>query len=261
MLEVADRTYGIQSGDRFRWEDSYCSRMVVGEAPQIAGDSRTIESFRSQGINLHATIRSYLGAPIRAGDGTLFGTLCAIHPDIRRFDECRVATWLEKSAETLNSALALEEARFRRDWESLERRTSGARFGIHRTEDWLEFVALARRRALSIGTTYGILLLPIPTRGNLVGPSPSLGDWRVEMAEALLHLMSRPALIGRVGQDHLGVLFERGTERSLERLLAALRIRMASTTDRVPPFVYAPIDAWSPVDAGVAPYLISPDAA
>ncbi|MGC8481147.1 MAG: GAF domain-containing protein, partial [Acidimicrobiales bacterium] len=167
MLEVADRTYGIQPGDRFRWEDSYCSRMVVGEAPQIAGDSRTVDTFRTQGINLHATIRSYLGAPIRSGDGTLFGTLCAIDPDTRRFDEYRVATWLEKSAETLNSVLALEEAGFRRAWESLERRTSGARFGIHRAEDWLRFVALARRRALSIGTPYGLLVISRPTRGDL----------------------------------------------------------------------------------------------
>ncbi|MGC8480606.1 MAG: hypothetical protein ACP5PJ_03590, partial [Acidimicrobiales bacterium] len=98
-------------------------------------------------------------------------------------------------------------------------------------------------------------------RGDLPGSSPTVGDWYVEMVETLLHLMSRPALIGRIGQDHLGVLFERGSERSLELLLAALRIRMASITDRVPPFAYAPIDAWTPIDPGVAPYLISPDAA
>jgi hypothetical protein len=235
--------------------------MVEGDAPRIAGDARNIETYRTRGINLHATIRSYLGAPLLSKDGTLFGTLCAIDPETRHFNARRVGAWLDEYVVALSSALGREEARFCSEWKNLECKGSSSRWGIYSPEDWGRFVALAKCHADAIGKPFGVLLFSVPTRRELGGLFNCTSDWRVELTDRVTPLMSQPVVVGRVGEEQLGVLFERGSERSLETLLGALRIQLASLTDRVPPFVYTPIDAWSTLDAGIAQHLIAPDAA
>jgi len=80
MLEVRDQTYGITPGAVLRWSDSYCSRMVRGEGPQVAPDAAAVAAYAAAAVNQQLPIGAYVGVPVRREDGSLFGTLCGIDP-------------------------------------------------------------------------------------------------------------------------------------------------------------------------------------
>ena len=80
VLQTEDHGYGIAPPTVFKWADSFCSRMVTGEGPRVAPRSSDVPAYASAPIGRKIRIESYIGVPITNGDGSLFGTLCAIHP-------------------------------------------------------------------------------------------------------------------------------------------------------------------------------------
>lgn len=81
VLHIEDHGYNISAGTVLKWSDSYCSRMVRGEGPQVAPIAKNIEAFALAPINKQVQIGSYIGIPLLRRDGSLFGTLCAIDPN------------------------------------------------------------------------------------------------------------------------------------------------------------------------------------
>lgn len=81
VLDAQDRGYNVNGGDVFKWADSFCSRMVKGEGPQIAPDSDLIPAYVEAEIGNLVNIRAYIGVQVNWPDGSLFGTLCAIDPE------------------------------------------------------------------------------------------------------------------------------------------------------------------------------------
>ncbi len=79
-LTVADDVYGKGPGDSHAWDDSFCQYMVLGKTPQIAPDAMSIPLYAEAGVAQVLPIGSYVGIPIRAGDGTVFGTICGLDP-------------------------------------------------------------------------------------------------------------------------------------------------------------------------------------
>jgi diguanylate cyclase (GGDEF)-like protein len=75
--------YAVSDGDVFRWSDSFCSRMVRGEGPNIAPCAAEVASYRDAPIARQLPIGSYVGIPLRTAAGELFGTVCAIDPEER----------------------------------------------------------------------------------------------------------------------------------------------------------------------------------
>ncbi|MFN8126052.1 MAG: diguanylate cyclase [Candidatus Nanopelagicales bacterium] len=80
VLRSADRDYGVHDGDVLRWSDSFCSRMVRGEGPNVAPDATQVPAYLAAPIGQQLPIGAYVGFPLTR-DGELFGTLCAIDPD------------------------------------------------------------------------------------------------------------------------------------------------------------------------------------
>lgn len=80
VLQSKGHAYGIQSGQTFRWTDSYCSRMVRGQGPCIAPDKNDVPAYVEAPINqvVSAPIGAYVGIPLSHSDGSLFGTLCGL---------------------------------------------------------------------------------------------------------------------------------------------------------------------------------------
>ena len=78
--QARDEGYGVKSGDRFRWADTYCSRMVAGAGPRVAPESSSISAYCEAPIGRQIPIGAYLGVPLLRGDGSLFGTMCAVDP-------------------------------------------------------------------------------------------------------------------------------------------------------------------------------------
>lgn len=80
VLSAEDHGYNVDAGAVFRWSDSFCSRMVQGQGPQIAPDANCVESYAKAPIGQQVPIGAYIGLPLMRGDGSLFGTMCAIDP-------------------------------------------------------------------------------------------------------------------------------------------------------------------------------------
>jgi GAF domain-containing protein len=78
--QARDSGYGVVAGDSFPFSDTYCARMVEGQGPHFAPEARTVPCYAEAAIGKELPIAAYIGVPLRRGDGSLFGTLCAIDP-------------------------------------------------------------------------------------------------------------------------------------------------------------------------------------
>jgi diguanylate cyclase (GGDEF)-like protein len=72
--------YGVQPGHVFRWADTFCYEMVRGNGPHIAPRADFVQIYADAPIGQNFKIGAYLGFPLTRDDGTVFGTLCALHP-------------------------------------------------------------------------------------------------------------------------------------------------------------------------------------
>ncbi len=81
VLQVEDNGYSVKSETVFRWADSFCSQMVIGRGPRIAPKSSDVSAYAEAPIGQQVPIGAYIGVPLTYTDGSLFGTLCAIHPE------------------------------------------------------------------------------------------------------------------------------------------------------------------------------------
>jgi diguanylate cyclase (GGDEF)-like protein len=79
VLKSVTRGYDVNDGDVLTWSDSFCSRMVRGEGPNIAVATADIPAYAAAPIGQQLPIGAYVGFPLTR-DGELYGTLCAIDP-------------------------------------------------------------------------------------------------------------------------------------------------------------------------------------
>lgn len=80
VLEATDHGHGAQLSREFRWSDTICARMVAGLGPRIAPRVQDVPAYAAAPITRTLGIGAYVGVPIFGPRGSLFGTLCAIHP-------------------------------------------------------------------------------------------------------------------------------------------------------------------------------------
>lgn len=105
VLHAADTGYGVESGDVFKWSDSFCSRMVAGVGPRVAPRSREVPCYAGAPIGHNISIRAYIGVPLTRADGTLFGTLCAVDPDEQKDEILAEQPMVELLAQLLSTVL------------------------------------------------------------------------------------------------------------------------------------------------------------
>jgi signal transduction histidine kinase/CheY-like chemotaxis protein len=111
---------GVEPDDRFALDGSCCSLVVSADEP--VGFHRPSSDARTRAVSHDRGRRSYLGAPIYAGDDR-YGTLNVFSPDVRDEpfdDEERTVLWL--FAQWLGSELARRRSRAhaKRHWQRLE---------------------------------------------------------------------------------------------------------------------------------------------
>lgn len=68
--------FGIGEGTTAPLAETYCSRMLSGELPNLVPDTALEPSV--QGLAATAVVGAYAGVPIRLADGRLHGTLCCV---------------------------------------------------------------------------------------------------------------------------------------------------------------------------------------
>lgn len=73
--------FGLASGVSGRYSDSYCSRVVSGELPNVVPDTRDDERTRNLPITRQIGAGSYAGVPVVLPGGEVYGMLCCIGRD------------------------------------------------------------------------------------------------------------------------------------------------------------------------------------
>jgi diguanylate cyclase len=81
ILQAEDHGYGVNAGSVFRWADTFCIEMVAGNGPHIAPRVDCVKVYADAALGRgNVKIGAYVGFPLVREDGTVFGTLCGIHP-------------------------------------------------------------------------------------------------------------------------------------------------------------------------------------
>ena len=80
VLQAEDHGYGVTEGQVFKWEDTFCSRMVRNQGPRIVPNVADVPAYAAAPLAAQVPIGAYVGIPLVREDGSLFGTLCGIHP-------------------------------------------------------------------------------------------------------------------------------------------------------------------------------------
>jgi len=108
VLEASDNGYGVKLGDIYKWQDSFCSRMVEAKGPNIALNVKDVPEYLEAEIGKQFQIGSYVGLPLYTREGNLFGTLCAIDPYPQKVNINKEFPQIKILARLLTSMLASE---------------------------------------------------------------------------------------------------------------------------------------------------------
>ena len=108
FLSVEDHAYGVKPLSTFRWKDSFCSHMVIGNGPRVAPCADDVPVYAAAPIGRQVKIGAYIGVPLLNSDGSLFGTLCAIDPQPQPESICTSLPLVEFAAGMLSAVLSAE---------------------------------------------------------------------------------------------------------------------------------------------------------
>lgn len=231
VLQSEDHGYGVDPGTVFRWADSFCSEMVKGNGPHIAPRSERVPAYVAAPIGRQVQIKAYIGLPLVRADGSLFGTLCAIHPSPQPESIVDEQALVELLAAMLSTILqadlrAMEEARRaeRLEAEAL----TDALTHLYNRRGWDRLLAAEEERCRRYGHPAAILIADLEELKRVNdNEGHAAGDAHIVQAGTALRNAARSLdIVARLGGDEFGILSAEcdyvGGEALLKRVRAAL---------------------------------------
>ncbi len=232
VLGALDHGYGVKEGDVFQWSDSFCSRMVKGLGPRVAADSNSIAAYREAPIGKKVKIGAYVGIPLERPDGSLFGTLCAVSPDIQPIAIEKEQPLVELLARMLSTVLshelrmtaairAAERARFDAMRDSLT--------GAFNRRGWDQMLEVEERRCARYGNPACLIAIDLDDLKQTNDQNGhKAGDDLICRAAGAIAACTRSAdAVARVGGDEFAVLCvecdNKGGHEFVQRLREKLR--------------------------------------
>lgn len=211
VLQVEDYSYGVREGSVFGWTDSFCSRMVKGEGPCIAPQADLVKAYRYAPISQQVKIGAYVGMPLCFKDGSLFGTLCAIHPISSPHDLQQELPLLEVLAKLLGTLLDEEmhaqKANRRAERAELEAQTDSLT-GLYNRRGWDKLLAAEETRCHDFGTPACIIMIDLDNF-KLINDNQghAAGDRYLQrFAQVLKSVLRKEDIAARIGGDEFAVL-------------------------------------------------------
>lgn len=231
VLQTEDHGYGVEPGTVFRWVDSFCSQMVQGKGPRIAPNSEAVPAYETALIGQQFQIRSYVGLPIVLADGSLFGTLCAIHPSSQPesiLEEQELVEMLGTLLGTLLQAELRADAETRRSELLQQEALTDAQTTLYNRLGWTRMLATEEARCRRYGHPAAILIIDLDklkvvndAHGHAAGD-----DLIVRAGTALKQAARSIDIVARLGGDEFGILSAEcdrtGGEALVQRVRAAL---------------------------------------
>lgn len=179
VLESNDHGYGVSRGDVFKWADSFCSRMVMGQGPCIAPNSNAVESYSEAPIGQQVPIGAYIGVPLKDSDGGLFGTLCAIDPEPQEATLVDDLPLIQLLSQLLSSYLVAElqlsASQRTSQLMSLESLADPITGGLS-TEGWHRVIAAEESRCCRYGFPAAVIAIHFPDASDVERISNILRD-------------------------------------------------------------------------------------
>ncbi len=235
VLKANDKTYGVNDGEVFRWSDSFCYQMIRDKGPHIAPQSDLVDSYARTPIRQAFQIKSYVGFPLVAGDGSLFGTLCAIDPEPKpeeiQADEALfviLAKYLSlalndelKSTELKDRIAKLEDVAFHDKLTCLLNRHA-----------WDTLLEQQETKCRTLGEPAAVIVVDLDglkqindTQGH------SAGDAHILSAAQALKNAGRPNdVVARLGGDEFGLLVEGAIAIDPSPLLQRIKLNLSKAS-------------------------------
>ena len=231
VLQSEDHGYGVKPGTVFRWADSLCAEMVKGNGPRFAPSSEMVPAYTAAGIAQQLPIKAYVGLPLFCADGTLFGTLCGIHPSAKPDSILGEQELVELLASMLGTILQsefkiLEEAR-RAEKLKVEALTD-ALTGLYNRRGWDQLLDSEEDRCRRYGHRAAVLIVDLDglkqindSQGHAAGDALI-----IRTGSVLRHAARSLDIVARLGGDEFGILSiecdRSGGESLFKRIRAAL---------------------------------------
>ncbi|NMO93760.1 diguanylate cyclase [Actinomycetospora sp. TBRC 11914] len=263
VLVAADHAYGIRPGADIAWSRSLCRTMVGGTTPRIVPDTAVVAGLtaavEAQG-EASMPVGAYVGTPIVAPDGELFGTVVGIDPHPLPAAELAREPLLDLLSSLLSSVLAADGAAVEAARE-LERAVSDAETdpltGLLNRRGWERWLEREEERFRRFGDPASVIMMDLDglkTVNDVEGHDA--GDRFIcRTAHTLAHAVRTGDPLARLGGDEFGLVASVGIEdaaRLADRLQAVLLDAEAPCSVGVAPFR---------VDAGFATAIAEADAA
>ena len=232
VLQSEDHGYDVQPGQVFQWADSFCFHMIAGKGPKIAPRSEDIPLYATAPINQQVSIKSYIGQPLIHEDGSLFGTLCAIDPQIKSDAIVQEVELVELFGNLLSNILQAELRQNEqiRQHERLEAEAlRDGLTGLYNRRAWEKLVTTEEERCKRYGHPAAVFFIDL---NDLKKVNDSLGhDRGDELIQQTANVLRNTArsndIVARLGGDEFVILSlendEAGAEVLLSRLMQALK--------------------------------------
>jgi len=224
--------YSIQDGTVLKWADSFCSRMVKGEGPCIASQASEVEVYAQAPINQQITIGACAGLPLNYDDGSLFGTLCAIHstaqPQALEAKLPLIELLAGLLGKLLNAGLqATEQTRFAEQAKAQALRDGMTE--LYNRRGWDQLLAEEEQRCQQYGYSACVIVLDLDGLKQVNdGQGHAQGDQLIVRASQTLRSLFRPQdIVARIGGDEFSVLCTQCNAESGARLLDRVQATFA----------------------------------
>jgi diguanylate cyclase len=228
VLEAVGERHSVAQYSRFKWADSFCARMVTGDAPRIAPDSAAIPAYTTAGIGQQTSIGAYIGVPLTYQDGALFGTLCAFDPMPQPPMIESELPLVEMIAKMLSGVLAAElravEAERAKERAPIEADTD-ALTGLFNRRAWDRMLQIEEERCKRYGDPAYLVLMNLDglqTINNTLGHDS--GNKLIRRTAKVIRKNVRESdLVARLGGDEFGVLGTPCNAATAEQIVQRVR--------------------------------------
>lgn len=228
VLAAQDRGYGVEPGQVFRWRDSYCSRMVKGEGPNIAPDASKVAAYIDAPINGQIPIGAYIGLPLVRANGDFFGTLCAVDPEPQPVSICEELPLIRHHARLLNTILdldfSLQEVARQKERAEADSK-SDALTGLYNRRGWEGLIEAEEQRCKRYGNPGGVVVVDLDGLKKVNDEQGhSAGDDLIASAGRALEAAVRTEdVVARLGGDEFAVLAVQADADKLQVVVKRIR--------------------------------------
>lgn len=204
-------TYHMPVGSTFSWTDTFCYQMVCEKAPRIAPQVCHADVYKDLPINQQMPIGAYIGIPLQQYDGSLFGTLCAIHPTPMPDAVSHELPIMELLGRLLSTIL-VKELKAQEDQRHAERLQAEALrdglTGVYNRRGWDHFLDAEEDRCRRYGHPTCIIVVDLDGLKQVNDvQGHAAGDAFIINAAAALKAATRASdIVARIGGDEFAVL-------------------------------------------------------